>query len=103
MPLTNGGNGPAAPRTVLVVDDSPEDAEVVRRYLRRAPDRAYTVRHVQLASDALAAVRNAADRPDMVLLDHGLPDMSGIELLDVLAADPGGSPVPIVMLTGTHA
>ena len=103
--------GPARPpaelrpvtRSVLVVDDSPEDAEVVRRYLRRAPDRTYAVRHVQLASEALAAVADAAHRPDVLLLDFGLPDMNGLELLDVLAAGPGGTPVPVVMLTGTHA
>ncbi|HEY0780503.1 MAG TPA: histidine kinase dimerization/phospho-acceptor domain-containing protein, partial [Gemmatirosa sp.] len=90
-------------RTVLVVDDSPEDAEVVRRLLRRAPDRAYAVRHVQLASDALVAIRDDAARPDVVLLDHGLPDMSGLDLLHVLAGEAGGTPVPVVMLTGTHA
>ena len=87
---------------MLVVDDSPEDAEVVRRYLRRAPDRPYVVRHVQLAGEALAAIRDAPDRPDVVLLDHGLPDMSGLELLELLAAEPGGAAVPVVMLTGTH-
>ena len=90
-------------RSVLVVDDSPEDAEVVRRYLRRAPDRAYTVRHVQLAEQALAVLRDPVNRPDVVLLDHGLPDMSGLELLDLLATEPGGTPIPVVMLTGTHA
>ncbi|GJG88826.1 hypothetical protein tb265_40070 [Gemmatimonadetes bacterium T265] len=95
--------GPGEVRTVLVVDDSPEDAEVVRRHLRRAPDRTYAVRHVQLAADALAVVRDAARRPDVVLLDHGLPDMSGLELLDALGAGPDGLPVPVVMLTGTHA
>jgi signal transduction histidine kinase len=93
--------------TVLVVDDAPEDAEVVRRHLRRAAgltaDRAYAVRHVQMAAEALAAVRDGPRRPDVVLLDYGLPDMTGIELLDALAAEPGGMPVPVVMLTGTHA
>ncbi len=92
-----------ASRTVLVVDDSPEDAEIVRRHLRRATDRAYVVRHVQLAADALAAIRDTATRPDVVLLDHSLPDMTGLELLDLLAGEPGGTPVPVVMLTGTHA
>ncbi len=92
-----------APRTVLVVDDSPEDAEVVRRHLRRATDRTYAVRHVQLAADALAAVRDPASRPDVLLLDHGLPDMSGLDVLETLAAEPGGTPVPVIMLTGTHA
>ena len=106
-PHAPNGAGPA-PRAVLVVDDSPEDAEVVRRHLRRASsgmpaDHGYAVRHVQLAADALDAVRDPARRPDVLLLDHGLPDMSGLELLDLLAAEPGGAPVPVVMLTGTHA
>jgi signal transduction histidine kinase/DNA-binding response OmpR family regulator len=93
---------------VLVVDDSPEDAEVVRRHLRRlsagaAHAQSYEVRHVQLGAEALAQVRDPATRPDVVLLDHGLPDLSGLELLELLAAEPGGAPVPVVMLTGTHA
>ena len=90
-------------RTVLVVDDSPEDAEVVRRHLRRTSDRTYTVRHVQLAAEALAAIRDIGTRPDVVLLDHGLPDMTGLELLDLLAAEAGGPPMPVVMLTGNHS
>jgi signal transduction histidine kinase len=100
--------GGPVPRSVLVVDDSPEDAEVVRRYLRRAAagmsaDRGYVVGHVPLAAEALALVRDPTRRPDVVLLDHGLPDMSGLEVLDALAAEPGGAPVPVVMLTGTGA
>ncbi len=95
----------ARTRTVLVVDDSPEDAEVVRRFLRRAGPGGggFVVRHVQSALEALAAIHDPAERPDVVLLDHGLPDMSGLEMLDLLGAEPGGSPVPVIMLTGTHA
>ena len=102
-----GGAGPLA---VLVVDDAPEDVEIVRRHLGRAVGRAYAVRHVALGADALAALGNPAARPDVVLLDYGLPDMTGLDLLDALAAagdeagggaggKPGGLAVPVVMLS----
>ena len=110
---------PAAPATrddgrriVLVVDDAPEDAEIVGRYLRRDPEHRYEVRHAQLGEEALGLCLDvpAAERPHLVLLDYNLPDMTGIELLDLLAeahaqrdgrAGERGLPVPVVMLTGS--
>ncbi|NTX98953.1 EAL domain-containing protein [Deinococcus sp. JMULE3] len=63
---------------LLIVDDSPEDAETLTRLLRRALG-SVTVRWAQLGEDALDLLR--ADPPDCLLLDHNLPDMNGLEVL----------------------
>lgn len=75
---------------VLIVDDD----LAIRRLLVRTCDRAgyATVE----AADARAA-RNAVaiDKPDLILLDLGLPDRDGLELLPLLVQ--GGGPVVIVL------
>ncbi|MBM4434222.1 MAG: response regulator transcription factor [Chloroflexi bacterium] len=78
-------------RTVLVVEDEPKIARVARDYLERA---GFAVAVAGDARSALAQVRSA--KPDLVLLDLGLPDQDG---LDVIRSVRGGSRVPIVVLT----
>ncbi|HLY47179.1 MAG TPA: response regulator [Stellaceae bacterium] len=79
------------PVTILVVDDEPP----IRRFLRTSL--AAIGHRVVLAEDgagALAAL--ASDKPDLVILDLGLPDRSG---LDVIADIRKRSPVPIIVLS----
>lgn len=65
---------------VVVVDDEP----AIRRLLRAALERAgYAVVEVGSAKEALSAV--SIDRPDAVLLDLGLPDREGLEILPLIA------------------
>lgn len=87
-------------RTVLVVDDSAEDRAVVQRALARSRDRVYTLREAETGDDGLAACR--AEPPDCVLLDLNLPDMDGMEFLDVLSSGAAAPPVPVVLLTGVN-
>jgi two-component system alkaline phosphatase synthesis response regulator PhoP len=76
---------------ILVVDDEPRIAEIVRDYLDRAGFRVTTVGN---GADALAVARTK--RPDLIVLDLGLPQMDG---LDVTRALRKQSNVPIIMLT----
>ena len=80
---------------ILVVDD---DA-AIRRLLVRTLDRAgYAVVE---AGDARAALNSLAiDKPDLVLLDLGLPDRDGMELLPVLVKPPGPA---VIVLTAREA
>lgn len=80
----------AGPR-ILVVDDEP----AIRRFLRTAlAAHGYQVFEAEDGQAALAAV--IASRPDLVVLDWGLPDMPGIEVVRRLRE---WSRVPIVLLT----
>jgi len=80
--------------TVLIVDDEPNIVELVRLTLE--DDR---VRVIDAADGAAALARAASDRPDLVLLDVGLPDMSGLDVCRRLRHDPRFAPMRIVMLT----
>jgi two-component system, OmpR family, alkaline phosphatase synthesis response regulator PhoP len=77
--------------TILVVDDEPQIAEIATDYLRLAGF------EVIVAGDgvrALEAVR--ARRPDLVVLDLGLPRLDGIDVARTIRSE---SDLPIIMLT----
>ncbi|GAB2954833.1 response regulator [Micromonospora polyrhachis] len=77
---------------VLVVDDEPQILRALRINLRA---RRYDV---AVAADGAAALRLAASHhPDLVVLDLGLPDMDGVEVIRGLR---GWTNVPIIVLSG---
>ncbi|OGO52261.1 MAG: hypothetical protein A2Z32_12375 [Chloroflexi bacterium RBG_16_69_14] len=78
-------------RTILVVDDEPTLREALVDALE-----ADGFRVVSAADGREALLRFRADRPDLVLLDLMLPELSGIEVCRIIRAESG---VPIVMLT----
>lgn len=77
---------------MLLVDDEPEIADVLRRYLERE---GLCVETCGTVSDAL--VRLGRDAPDILVLDVTLPDGSGLDVLR--AASVPGSRIPTLMLT----
>jgi two-component system alkaline phosphatase synthesis response regulator PhoP len=78
-------------KTILVVDDEPKITQLVRDYLERAGF------GVHIAADGKSALSLArTEKPDLVILDLGLPQMDG---LDVTRALRKSSDVPIIMLT----
>ena len=84
------------PVRVLVVDDESTLAELVSMALR------YEGWDVRSASDGLAAVRAAREfRPDAVVLDIGLPDIDGLEVLRRMRAE--ASELPVLFLTARDA
>ncbi|YCK34598.1 response regulator [Actinomadura sp. ATCC 39365] len=77
---------------VLVVDDEPQILRALRINL--------AARHyeVAVAPDGASALRQAADwHPDLVVLDLGLPDLDGVEVIQGLR---GWTKVPIIVLSG---
>jgi two-component system phosphate regulon response regulator PhoB len=82
-------------RTILIVDDDLEIADVLREQLERD---GY---HCVLASDgenALATIRG--QNPDLVLLDRMLPGITGDEVVRRMKSDPRSESIPVIMLTG---
>lgn len=57
----------------------------------------FAVHHVLLGREALAAQRERCF--DLIVLDVGLPDTTGFEVLKALRADPAGREVPVIFLT----
>ena len=77
--------------TILLVDDEPRIVQLVRDYLEHG---GFTV---LVASDGPSALRTArTGRPDLVVLDLGLPGIDGLDVARALRRD---SEVPIIMLT----
>jgi DNA-binding response OmpR family regulator len=82
-------------RTILLVDDEPTVRETVAESLESD---GFTV--VTAADGREALTRFRADRPDLILLDLMLPELSGIEVCRIIRRE---SDVPIVMLTAKDA
>jgi diguanylate cyclase (GGDEF)-like protein len=80
---------------VLLVEDDPSYAEVLREQLAYAWGDAISLRRCESLADAVRAVHD--DAPDCVLLDLRLPDSEGVESITTLRA--AAPDVPIVVLT----
>ena len=76
---------------ILIVDDEPELRGMLRKYLTND---GFTVDDVATGSEARAYLQ--ASVPDLVILDVGLPDIDGFEVLRQIRA---ASDVPVIMLT----
>ena len=85
-------------RRVLIVDDSPEDREAYRRYLRTDPDHGYEFIETESGVEGVALCRRHG--PDCVLLDYRLPDLDGLSFLTDLECVVEGVGVPVIVLTG---
>jgi len=89
---------PSRRRSVLVVDDNADAANSVAMLLRMAGH------EVHVENDGRSAVESAAHvHPEIVLLDIGLPGMSGYDVARALRAEPGGDEMVIYAMTGYGA
>jgi CheY-like chemotaxis protein len=82
---------------VLYIDDNEDNILLVQRLLKRTrPDiRLYT------AGTGRDGTRAAVDsQPALILLDNRLPDTSGEQVLQELAANPATAAIPVVVLSG---
>ncbi len=79
---------------ILVVDDLPENVELIRRYLE---SNLYQVRTAANAKEALGQIRR--ELFDLILLDIVMPGMSGIDLCRVLKTHERTRHIPIILVT----
>src|SRR5438105_2399030 len=86
------------PLTILLVEDTAEDRALYRHFLRSEVASAYVFLEAATGEEGLRLCATA--RPDCLLLDFHLPDMTGIEFLSALQAETVRLPYPVVMLTG---
>jgi serine phosphatase RsbU (regulator of sigma subunit) len=88
----NSGAGQTA--SILAVDDTPANLQVLAGMLK---DRGYRVRPVPSGKLALLAAQR--DPPDLILLDINMPDMNGYEVCEHLKADPRLKGIPIIFIS----
>ncbi len=79
---------------VLVVEDDPDIAQLVGRYLDKA---GFSTELVANGRDALATI--AARPPDVLVLDLMLPQVDGLEVCRIVRGNASTSGIPIIMLT----
>jgi len=82
------------PKTIYVVEDEKDIADLVEHYLKKDGFR----------SEAISDGRKALERirrqpPDLLVLDLMLPGLDGLELCRILRAEPSTKRLPIIMLT----
>jgi two-component system, response regulator len=94
---------------ILIVEDSSEDTELAIKALKdvRMTNRIYVVRDGAAALDFLFcrgqyAHRKRNDRPQIILLDIGLPKIDGLEVLRQIKADPRTRTIPVIVLTSSR-
>src|SRR3990167_8699193 len=95
-------------KSILLVEDNPQDEMLTLRALRRAnvANRIDVAHDGQQALDYLFrqgefAGRAGPELPTVVLLDIGLPRLSGLEVLERLRADERTALLPVVILTSS--
>lgn len=89
MPWSLGSGG----RRVLVVEDDPDNADLIQRYLEHG---GYEVLHAASGEDAILLVQE--EHLDLISLDMTLPDLDGFTVLERLRATLGPSGVPPVLV-----
>lgn len=86
-----------ADMTILLVDDNPQNIELLQAYLEELPCRLVSATD---GDEALRAVEES--RPDLVLLDIMMPRMSGFQVCSTLKKSPATSDIPVVMVTALN-
>lgn len=91
---------------ILLVEDDAAQAELSLLVLEQLKI-ANPLEVAESGAAALARVRGeppfqGAPRPDLILLDLNLPGLSGIEVLEQLAADPRAADIPVVALSASE-
>ncbi len=85
------------PIRVLLVEDNPGDARLIRELLAEVPEATFEVMHTERVSDALDWLAKA--HVDVILADLALPDATGLQTVNRLRDQ--APEVPLVVLTGT--
>lgn len=93
---------------ILLVDDNPDDAEMAIRVFKKN-NIANNLVHLHDGAEALEflfaggkyAGRNMRNKPKVILLDLKMPKVNGIEVLQIIKADPQTKAIPVVILTSS--
>ena len=80
--------------TILVVDDEPSARNAILRLLKHEGYEVTGAENGRAALDALGVTR-----PDLILLDLMMPEIDGLEMLEILQKHPQWKALPVVVLT----
>ncbi len=86
----------ANPKTILVVDDYEAHLYAAKRTLESEGFLVVT------AATGVEALFTARRNPDLILLDVGLPDLTGFDVCRILKRDPKTRQIPVVFISASH-
>ena len=81
-------------KTVLIIEDEEDAAELFAEMMRVSGFRV-----LKTSKSAPAIAMMTADKPDVVLLDIMMPEISGLDILRQMRRDPNLANIPVVMVT----
>ncbi|HXE51766.1 MAG TPA: response regulator [Tepidisphaeraceae bacterium] len=80
---------------ILIVDDAPASREAMAKWLQKEGFETATARN-----GAEGLVQLKSTRPDLILLDHMMPEVDGLTFLAGIRRFPKWKAIPVIMLTG---
>jgi signal transduction histidine kinase len=95
--MSEDSSHPDGGASILVVDDTPANLQVLVGMLK---EHGHRVRPVLEGRLALRAAK--AEVPDLVLLDINMPDMNGFEVCEQFKADPKLADTPVIFISGNN-
>lgn len=85
---------PSVPKTILVVDDEPETTDMIAEMMRLS---GYQVIKAYGGLQTLKLIVN--QKPDAVVLDWMMPDLSGLDVLKSMRKDPRLADIPVILVS----
>jgi DNA-binding response OmpR family regulator len=82
------------PKKIIIVEDQPAIADLLEEMLSID---GYQMIKIHSSTGALSVIR--AEKPDAVLLDIMMPDVSGLEVLRFMRREPGLQQIPVVIVS----
>jgi len=83
-------------KKILLVDDDRLNTTIIMFILKQK----YAVATAENGRQGIAAVKE--ERPDLIILDVQMPEMTGFEFMNELKALPGAAEIPVIMLTANE-
>jgi CheY-like chemotaxis protein len=97
QPAEANGDSFLPQSTVLIVDDNPQNVELLSAFLEPLPVRIVT------AFDGIEALRKVQESdPDLILLDVMMPHMSGFQVCERIKSDPKTRDIQVLMVTALN-
>jgi CheY-like chemotaxis protein len=90
-----GSYAPAASRRILVADDNPDSAHILAMLLRLAGHRVFIA---QGGAQALEMIQR--ERPEVAIIDVGMPEVSGYEVAERIRREPWGESTTLIAVSG---
>ena len=79
---------------IMIVDDSPTDAHVLRKMLEK---NGFIVLSAKDAEEGMAMAKH--EKPDLILMDVVMPGLNGFQATRQLSSDPETASIPIIIVT----